>query len=213
MVKKDSVLKILYDERFLWTRENPKVMKLTEKKRKKFVDLAKTFIKDKIVLEKLERAIEDFIMDFSEVEEIQKFDCYKMGYLDSCRIKDELQESKKSTQKRIDYSELNKTLDELFEARVEKVAILTAEDMKNLKKIKMKINFNETFNDISEDLKEKIEKYIEIVTENMSLENGYFNKKYYKFGASDLLKTFLGLLNYNGEDDVNEHEIPIELQD
>lgn len=213
MVEKNSVLKILYDERFLWTRDNPKIVKLTEKKRKKFVDLAKTFIKDKIILEKLERAIEDFIMDYSEVEEIQKFQCYKMGYLDSCKINDELQESKKSIQKVIDYSELNKTLDELFEARVEKVARLTSNDRKNLEKLKRKINFEDYFGNISEELKEKIYEYTDAISENLSLESGYFNQKYYKFGASDLLKIYLGLLNYNGEEDVNEHEISSELQD
>lgn len=213
MVDNKSILKILYNERILCSVKNPELDELIEKKKTEFIESTKKFIKSKIVLAKVERTIEDFIMDYSEVEEMQKYDCYKTGFLDCLNMREDLIKVQKSNENCIEYTELNKTIDELFEARVEKIARLTEDDKKNLNQIRRKVNFDDYFDNIPEDLKRKIMEYTEAISENQALQSGYFNRKYYKYGASDLLKTYMGLLNYNGKEDVNEYEVSSELQD
>ncbi len=79
-------------------------------------------------------------------------------------------------------------LDEIFNARVEKVANVTKEEREEINKTKTNIVVRDALENATDEEIKKIEELMELATENMSGEMGYFEEKYYKTGFADGVK-------------------------
>ena len=76
-------------------------------------------------------------------------------------------------------------LNEIFNARVEKVASVTKEEQEKINEAKTKIVIEGAFENATDSEIKKIEELIDTTMENMSYEMGYFEEKYYKTGFAD----------------------------
>ena len=90
MKTEESILNVLYENNFMYGKVEKKIMKLTEEKINKLKSNINKKIKDETLLDYIISLIEDFLFDYSEVEEIEKFKCYKTGWIDRDTLQKEI---------------------------------------------------------------------------------------------------------------------------
>lgn len=95
MIDKNSVLFKLYSDSFLEKVEDKRIIELTQKKVDKFKQDITPLIKDDKTVEGIMELFEDFIVDYSEVENIQNFECYKLGWRDREKVQNEINQIKR----------------------------------------------------------------------------------------------------------------------
>lgn len=83
---------------------------------------------------------------------------------------------------------LESMLDGIFEMRVNEVAGVTAEERMAIQNMKAERELKDFLPNATKEEKQKIEEYVENVKENIAVEMGFFNEKYYKNGFADAIK-------------------------
>lgn len=90
-------------------------------------------------------------------------------------------------------------IDELFEARINEIAVLTDEDKAVMDLEEEKLNIDTYFEKLSKEEKNEISQYVEKLKENIDEQNGHFYAKYYKTGISDAIRFIVEALVYQNK--------------
>ena len=170
MIWQEGILGLLYSDRFIGKSDDPKIRKMTDVKMKHFRRKIKKFINDEKIIDDVMLELGNFLFDYTEVEETQKFQCYGTGFIDREKFQNELKRiAKEPTPLNTSSFAINDdVISSMYKNRKEFLTHLTGEDIRSMNKVRKQSDM------------EKKEKYLV--------------ERSYKIGACDATKIISGLM-------------------
>lgn len=189
MSKKDeSIFDLIYEERCEIGEDLIGVSLEADKKYNEFNNFVNENVKNKKIANKILELFNNFISAIVDENREECKNCYKLGYYDSEKLKKEIQEIVVPKTMKID----NTFLEELYNCRIEKLAIITEEEKNSIEKMQsQRIDISAYLKDYDENLIEKVNIIIEDRVEQFRNEMAFYCKKYYINGFKDCFNLIL----------------------